>query len=369
VQSKKFDIMDLIDGDLSKNELISWILLIALFWSLSFTWFLLAISATIYVAWFIRQQFFNVKWINPAGKVVYITGCDSGFGKAAAFELADAGFTVCAGCLNPSNCQDLAARSNIHVLDLDVSDEYKVKSCAKFVEQLCGEKGLWALYNNAGFAVAGEIEWIPLEIYQRQMDVNLYGSVRVTKSVLPLIRHAKGRVVTVTSGISRAVASGRSPYSMSKAALEAFMDCLRYEMEKFGVKCSTIQPGNLSGTTKVFAGMADQVTKTLEQLDPQIRDAYGEEYLKKFFQITVENYKAAGGPASAPIEPVVNDIKHAIMSEHPRIRYKPAQLGWLTWWFCYNLLPEHLTHIYITKWCLKNFPKPASMVGARNVSD
>lgn len=98
--------------------------------------------------------------------------------------------------------------------------------------------GLWALYNNAGYATAGEIEWVPLEDYQRQFDVNLWGTVRVTKSVLSLIRKAKGRVVTVTSGIARSVNPGRSAYSMSKTALEAFMDCLRYEMNKFGVKVS-----------------------------------------------------------------------------------------------------------------------------------
>lgn len=115
-----------------------------------------------------------------------------------------------------------------------------------------------------------------------------------------------------------------------------------------------------------------------EQMPQKIRAAYGEEYLKKFFAITVESkpcvlcgliirvthalvdYSARGGPTNAPIEPVVDDIKHAIMSENPRIRYKPAQLGWIFWWFFYNTLPEELTHLYITKWCLKNFPKPAN---------
>jgi len=352
--------MDLLNGDLSRNELVSWCLLIAAFWSLSFTWFFLALIATAYLAWFIRQQFFAVQWIRPTGKVVYITGCDSGFGKEAALQLANAGFVVCAGCLRPDQCQDLTVSPNIHVLDLDVSDDSKIRDCAEYVEKICGQRGLWALYNNAGFAAAGEIEWMPQELYERQMNVNLWGSVRVTRSVLPLIRQAKGRVVTVTSGIARAAAPGRSPYCMSKAALESFMECLRYEMEKFGVKCSVIQPGNLSGTTQVFAGMRDQVSRMYDQLPKKIRDAYGEEYLKKFFAVTVENYSARGGPTTAPIEPVINDIKHAIMSEHPRIRYKPAQLGWLLWWFFYNVLPEELTHFYITKWQLKNFPKPPS---------
>jgi NAD(P)-dependent dehydrogenase (short-subunit alcohol dehydrogenase family) len=246
-------------------------------------------------------------------------------------------------------------------MELDVSNQEQVDRCADEIKKLCGQSGLWALYNNAGFATAGEIEWIPMELYKRQMDVNLFGSVRVTQSILPLIRQAKGRVVTVTSGISRSSASGRSPYCMSKAALESFMECLRYEMEKFGVKCSVIQPGNLSGTTKVFAGMADQVSKIYASMPQEVKRAYGEKYLEKFSAVTVQNYSKRGGPTNAPIEPVVNDIKHAIMSEYPRIRYKPAQLGWLVWWLCHNVLPEELTHFYITKWCLRQFPKPAQV--------
>jgi len=230
------------------------------------------------------------------------------------------------------------------------------------VEQLCGQNGLWALYNNAGITVIGEIEWASMKDFQRVMDINAWGSVRVTKSVLHLIRQSQGRVVTMTSGLSRAVAPGRSPYCVSKFALEAFMDCLRYEMEKFGVKCSTIQPGNLSGATKVLQGAAEQVTNLFGQIEPHIKEAYGEEYLKKFVAISVQSHKAIGGPTNS-IQPVIDDIRHAVMSQTPRIRYQPAQMSSLIWRFCYNLLPEHLTHIYMTKYRLRKFPKPASMVG------
>lgn len=78
-------------------------------------------------------------------KASLLSGCDSGFGRAAAFALADAGFIVCAGCLRPDQCEDLKTNSKIHVLDLDVSDEHKVKACAEFVEKLCGGKGLVSL--------------------------------------------------------------------------------------------------------------------------------------------------------------------------------------------------------------------------------
>jgi NAD(P)-dependent dehydrogenase (short-subunit alcohol dehydrogenase family) len=106
--------------------------------------------------------------------------------------------------------------------------------------------------NNAGVAMAGEIEFFPLDEYQRSFNINIMGPLRVTKSVLHMIRHSKGclellqlstsvvgRVVTITSGIARSVMPGRSAYCMPKAAQEAMNDCLRLEMIKFGVQVCT----------------------------------------------------------------------------------------------------------------------------------
>ena len=69
---------------------------------------------------------------------------------------------------------------------------------------------------------------------------------------LPLIRSARGRVVTITSGLGRMAVPSRSPYCFTKYALEGFHDCLRYEMEPFGVKVSVLEPGNFIAGTNIF---------------------------------------------------------------------------------------------------------------------
>jgi 3-hydroxybutyrate dehydrogenase len=63
--------------------------------------------------------------------------------------------------------------------------------------------GLWGLINNAGWATFGEIEWVSMETYRKIMEVNVFGLIRGTQLCLPLIRKAKGRVVTITSGLAR----------------------------------------------------------------------------------------------------------------------------------------------------------------------
>ena len=69
-----------------------------------------------------------------------------------------------------------------------------------------------------------------------------------------MIRAAKGRVVTITSGLAFMTVPTRTPYVMTKYAMEGFLDSLRYEMEPFGVKVSMIEPGNfLSGTKRMLS--------------------------------------------------------------------------------------------------------------------
>jgi len=332
-------------GHVTNAEIFSWLLiallpllLITIFHWIIFIWF-------IFCLWFILKQFGPKNWIEGKGKYVYITGCDSGFGKCAALQLAERGFTVFAGCLKPGQCIELKNHPNVRILDLDVTDEAKIQACADIIEQECADEGLWALCNNAGYATAGEVEWISLEVYKQQLDVNLWGAVRVTKSVLPLVRKATGRVVTVTTGISRYAAPGRSAYCMSKAALEAFTDSLRHEMYKFGVKVITIQPGNFTSSTNVFDGVAAQLRQAYISMTPGIKAVYGENYLQHFFNQICGKYVSSSN--GSEIQPVVDTYVHAIASEYPRIRYKPMQMNWIVWLFFYYLLPEEITDSYL----------------------
>ncbi len=60
-----------------------------------------------------------------------------------------------------------------------------------------------------------------------------------------------------------------------------------------------------------------------------------------------------------PMQTMVDTVKDAMLNENPRVRYKPAQFGWITWWFVYQILPEEITDCFVAYW-QRNMPKPAN---------
>ena len=90
--------------------------------------------------------------------------------------------------------------------------------------------GLWGIVNNAGWATFGEVEWVAVDTHRRALEVNVLGVLAGVKTMLPLIRAARGRVVTITSGLGRMAVPTRSPYVGTKYALEGALDCLRSDL-------------------------------------------------------------------------------------------------------------------------------------------
>ncbi|XP_069583295.1 D-beta-hydroxybutyrate dehydrogenase, mitochondrial-like isoform X2 [Ranitomeya imitator] len=134
------------------------------------------------------------------GKAVLITGCDSGFGLALAKHLHNLGFTVFAGCLlkdkNGEGAKELQSLCCHHmkVLQLNVCSQEEVTQAVEFVAKNLEDpsKGLWGLVNNAGISTFGDIEFTSLDTYKEVAEVNLWGTIRVTKAFLPLVRESKG---------------------------------------------------------------------------------------------------------------------------------------------------------------------------------
>ncbi|XP_042371922.1 D-beta-hydroxybutyrate dehydrogenase, mitochondrial-like, partial [Plectropomus leopardus] len=134
------------------------------------------------------------------GKAVFVTGCDSGFGHALAKHLHKLGFTVFAGCLFKDNGGEGAKEleefhsDRMKVVQLDVCSEEQVNQAVEYIKDNLedSERGLWAVVNNAGVSTFGEVEFTSIDTYKQVSEVNLWGTIRVTKAVLPLIRRAKG---------------------------------------------------------------------------------------------------------------------------------------------------------------------------------
>src|SRR5438477_3054207 len=121
---------------------------------------------------------------------VVITGASRGIGAASALRLEERGFTVFAGVRDMRAGEALRARSkgSITPITLDVTDADSIARAVSDVELALHGAGLAGLVNNAGIVVAGPLEFLPVDVLRKQLEVNVIGPMAVTQAFLPLLR-------------------------------------------------------------------------------------------------------------------------------------------------------------------------------------
>jgi len=201
-------------------------------------------------------------------KTVLITGASSGFGLLTSITLARRGWRVLATMrdLNRREKLEAAARGaevleriEFHALDVTNAGQIAV------IADLIAKRGepLHALVNNAGFAVPGFAEDVTDAELREQFDTNFFGSVAVTRALLPQMRRQGfGHVVMVSSISGRLGFSGVSSYAASKFALEGWTETLRYEMKAPGIQVVLVEPGSFdtdiwTRNAKLTSGLQD----------------------------------------------------------------------------------------------------------------
>ncbi|XP_065579813.1 D-beta-hydroxybutyrate dehydrogenase, mitochondrial-like isoform X4 [Artemia franciscana] len=278
--------------------------------------------------------FISYLTVTPEGKAIFVTGCDTGFGNALAKHLHSLGYVVFAGCFTKDSRGKGAVElekegektQRLFTVQLDVSSQESVTKAAKEVEQRLPKncKGVWGIVNNAGWSTFGEVEWVPMDVYEKVASINLFGTMRVTKAFLPLIRVAKGRVVNVASILGRMGAPMRSPYCASKWGVEGFSECLRFEMRRWGVNVSVIEPGNyIAGTALYTKASVDAQAKNMwENMPEVVKDDYG----KAYFDAKIDQMHGYTATGSSTIAPVIEAMTDALTRTFPSCRYQPMQL-------------------------------------------
>jgi NAD(P)-dependent dehydrogenase (short-subunit alcohol dehydrogenase family) len=201
-------------------------------------------------------------------RTALITGASSGFGLLTSVTLAKRGWRVLATMrdLNRREKLEAAARNagvqeRIEFLSLDVTNREQITAVADLVAKR--SEPLHALVNNAGFAVPGFAEDITDAELREQFDTNFFGSVAVTRTLLPQMRRQGfGHVVMVSSISGRLGFPGVSSYAASKFALEGWTETLRYEMKAPGIQVVLVEPGSFetdiwTRNAKQTAGLQD----------------------------------------------------------------------------------------------------------------
>lgn len=187
-----------------------------------------------------------------AERVVLVTGCSSGIGRATAKTFLSADWRVYATSRDVSDVVDLA-EAGCDTAELDVTDDADVDRAVGRIRDEAG--GIDCLVNNAGFGQYGPLEDVPTDLLHRQFDVNVYGPHRLTRAVLPRMREQEGgTVVNVSSVAGWLSAPGVGAYSGTKHALEAMSDALRMEVEPFDVDVVLVEPGPVETPFRDRAG-------------------------------------------------------------------------------------------------------------------
>ncbi len=187
------------------------------------------------------------------GKLALITGGSSGIGKALAFELARAGASVwilarheelLRQALDQIEQARVAPDQSFGCLSSDVSEmEGITKTLQTFVEQH-GVPDL--LINSAGVTHPGEVDQLPMDIFQWNMQVNYFGTVYVTKALLPgMLQRGSGHIVNISSMAGFLGTYGYTAYGASKYAVRGFSDALRSELKPCGIQVSIVFPSDV----------------------------------------------------------------------------------------------------------------------------
>ena len=174
-------------------------------------------------------------------RVVLITGCSTGIGRATAERLAKKGWNVYATARRLESIEDLMQKG-CKTLALDVTDEASMRAA---VDQVVAEEGaVGALVNNAGYSQSGALESLPIDQLRRQFETNVFGLLRMCQLVLPGMREQRdGRIVNVSSVVAERANPGQANYVAAKAGLLGLTRTVAREMARKGVTCNAITPG------------------------------------------------------------------------------------------------------------------------------
>ena len=244
----------------------------------------------------------------PSGTVL-VTGASTGIGEATALHLKQLGFDAVGAVRKDQDAERLRSQG-LRTVKLDVADPASIAAARAEL----GDGPLAGLVNNAGIAVAGPLEFLPLDQLRLQLEVNVVGQLAVIQQFLPALRAGRGRIVNLSSIGGRFALPLVGPYNASKFALEGISDSLRRELHGQGVDVILIEPGGVK--TPIWGKSNELADELQQQMPPEAERLYGR-LIDGVRRATIEIAQEKG------IEPneVAEVIGKALTAKRPRTRY------------------------------------------------
>jgi NAD(P)-dependent dehydrogenase (short-subunit alcohol dehydrogenase family) len=246
-------------------------------------------------------------------KSLLVTGASTGIGEACVVHLDRLGHRVYAGVRKEADGQRLREQGSdrIQPVLLDVTDQAQIDAVAK---QITDEAGtLHGVVNNSDFARGGPLEYLPVDEWREQLEVNVIGQVAVTKAMLPLIRLGQGRIVFIGSIGGKVATMLMGPYNASKFAIEAVGEALRQELHPWRIGVSVVEPGAIK------TAIGDKGRETADRLERELPGEALDRYRTHIDAIRkgIDMQDRQGvGP-----EKVAEAVEHALFARRPKTRY------------------------------------------------
>jgi NAD(P)-dependent dehydrogenase (short-subunit alcohol dehydrogenase family) len=204
------------------------------------------------------------------GKVWFVTGTSSGFGRELARAVLEEGNSVVATARRPEQLDDLVARygDRVRAVRLDVTDKEAVAAAVRAATDAFGS--LDVVVNNAGYANLGSIEELSDDDFRAQIETNLFGVVNVTKAALPILRAQRSGHIIQFSSIGGRVGGtpGLGAYQTAKFAVEGYSEVVANEVKHLGIKVTIVEPGGFR--TNWSAGAAVAAAAISEDYQPSV---------------------------------------------------------------------------------------------------
>lgn len=263
-------------------------------------------------------------------KVALVTGATSGIGQSTALKLVKKGFVVYGAARREDRLRELAS-DGVRTLPMDVTDEDSMRNGISTIIDDVGR--IDVLINCAGYGVVGAIEDVDPGDARRQFEVNVFGPMTLVRLVAPYMREqGYGRIVNVSSIAGKAPAPLGGWYHGSKFALEGLSDCLRLELEPWGI--------DVSGPVKTeWPHIAQESLEKTSEGGPYANMAHS---VAESFEF---NHRP--GMVSRP-GAVARVVVKAATADRPRTRYAVGSLAKLTV-LSRRLFPDRAIDFFIRK--------------------
>ncbi|KAG0041104.1 Retinol dehydrogenase 5 [Gryganskiella cystojenkinii] len=268
---------------------------------------------------------------NPANLVVVITGCDTGFGSEIVEDLYNRnGYTVYATCLTEKAVETYNTRqsSRLRAVQVDVMNQDDINRLRAQIEAECPQ-GVYCVLNNAGIYGGGFFDFATEDSFQKMMDVNYMGIIRITKAMLPSLRifaksrHTaqgkhlpRARLLSITSVAGRANPPAHGGYNASKHAAESILDTLRVELSPWEIDVCMLEP--FYAKTPLVATAHFVMERVWKAADLQTQKMYGPKFIQGVRAHTEEIYKRSM-PSKWVVDAAVNAIRKQTGAQQARI--------------------------------------------------